>query len=117
MKGRFKRLKIAAIAAAFLAVLVYLNNASWLADPLEGGPFLVAHRALGQDFEYLDDQLAGNKFVTGEVFTMGDIPVGAAAHRFFVLPIERPSVPNVEAWYERLQERPAFRECVMVPLP
>ncbi|MCZ6592154.1 MAG: glutathione S-transferase N-terminal domain-containing protein [Alphaproteobacteria bacterium] len=73
--------------------------------------------ALGQDFEYLDDQLAGNKFVTGEAFTMGDIPVGAAAHRFFVLPIERPSVPNVEAWYERLQERPAFRECVMVPLP
>lgn len=73
--------------------------------------------ALGQDIEYLDDQLAGNKFVTGEVFTMGDIPVGAAAHRFFVLPIERPSVPNVEAWYERLQERPAFRECVMVPLP
>ncbi len=51
MKGRFKRLKIAAIAAAFLALLVYLNNASWLADPLEGGPFLVAHRALGQDFE------------------------------------------------------------------
>lgn len=73
--------------------------------------------ALGQDIEYLDDQLAGNKFVTGEAFTMGDIPVGAAAHRFFVLPIERPSVPNVEAWYERLQERPAFRECVMVPLP
>ncbi len=73
--------------------------------------------ALGQDFEYLDDQLAGNKFVTGEAFTMGDIPVGAAAHRFFVLPIERPSVPHVEAWYERLQERSAFRECVMVPLP
>ena len=73
--------------------------------------------ALGQDFEYLDDQLAGKNFVTGEAFTMGDIPVGAAAHRFFVLPIERPSVPHVEAWYERLQTRPAFRECVMVPLP
>ena len=28
---------------------------------------------------------------------------------------ERPSVPNVEAWYRRLQERPAYREHIMVP--
>jgi len=51
MAGRFKRLKIVATAIAILAVLVYLNNTSLLVDPIEDGPFLVAHRALGQDFD------------------------------------------------------------------
>lgn len=50
MKGRFKRLKIAAAATGILALLVYLNNTSLLSDPLTGRPFLVAHRALGQGF-------------------------------------------------------------------
>jgi len=51
MAGRFKRLKIVAAAVAILAVLVYLNNTTLLADPIEDGPFLVAHRALGQGFD------------------------------------------------------------------
>ena len=48
-------------------------------------------------------------------FTMGDIPAGAQLYRYFTLDIERPSLPNVEAWYARLQERSAYREHVMVP--
>lgn len=69
------------------------------------------------DLRYLDDQLMGKDFVTGSDFTMGDISVGAAVHRILALPIERPAAPNVDAYYTRLQERPAFRECVMVPMP
>ena len=30
-------------------------------------------------------------------------------------PIERPSLPNVEAWYARLCERPAYRAHAMNP--
>jgi glycerophosphoryl diester phosphodiesterase len=48
--GRFKRLKIVAAAAGFFAALVYLNNTSFLADPIGPRPFLVAHRSLGQGF-------------------------------------------------------------------
>lgn len=33
----------------------------------------------------------------------------------YELKIERPVLHNVEAWYRRLQERPAYREHVMVP--
>ena len=29
---------------------------------------------------------------------------------------ERPSMPNLEAWYQRLTERPAFRKNVMIPI-
>lgn len=43
------------------------------------------------------------------------IPAGTLLYRYFELDIERPSVPNVEAWYRRLQERPAYRAHVMVP--
>ena len=35
--------------------------------------------------------------------------------KYFELDIERPSIPNVEAWYRRLQDRQAYREHVMVP--
>ncbi|GAB7547420.1 hypothetical protein [Cupriavidus sp. 8B] len=31
------------------------------------------------------------------------------------LEIERPPLPYVEAWYERLKQRPAYREHLMVP--
>ena len=34
---------------------------------------------------------------------------------YFDLEIERPVVRNVEAWYKRLQDMPAYREHVMVP--
>jgi glutathione S-transferase len=29
--------------------------------------------------------------------------------------LPRPDLPNVNAWYARLQERPAYRQHVMVP--
>jgi glutathione S-transferase len=31
------------------------------------------------------------------------------------LDIERPALPNVEAWRRRLQDRPGYRDHVMVP--
>lgn len=46
---------------------------------------------------------------------LADIPAGTALYRYFELEIERPDAPNVVAWYERLQARPAYRTNVMVP--
>ena len=67
-------------------------------------------------WQLLDRHLETRKFVTGERFTMGDIPVGAFAYRWLALPIVRPLLPHLQAWYERLCERPAFRRHVMLPL-
>jgi glutathione S-transferase len=60
--------------------------------------------------------LAGRKFICGERFTMGDIPLGCEVQRWIRLPGERPAFPNVEAWFARLRERPAFRRAVDIPL-
>ena len=64
----------------------------------------------------LEQNLAGRKYVTGAVFTMGDIPIGCEVQRWMRVPIERPRFPNVEAWFERLRERPAYRTFVDIPL-
>lgn len=65
----------------------------------------------------LDEHLRSRPYVAGETFTMGDIPVGATAHRWLELPgIERPGLAAVRAWRARLAERRAFRDHVQLPL-
>ncbi|CAN7776454.1 glutathione S-transferase family protein [Caballeronia sp. LjRoot34] len=68
-----------------------------------------------QYFQLLDRVLAERPFIAGDSLSLGDIAAGSNLYRYFELDIKRPDVPNVEAWYERLQLRPAFREHVMVP--
>ncbi len=65
-------------------------------------------------FRLLDDVLADRPFLAGEELSLADIPAGTSLYRYFELDIERPATPNVTAWYRRLQERPAYREHVMI---
>ena len=66
-------------------------------------------------FLLLDGILATRPFLMGDQLTLADIPVGTSLYRYFELDIERPLLPHVVAWYERLQQRPAYREQVMIP--
>ena len=61
----------------------------------------------------LDAHLSDRNFVAGNDFSMGDIPLGCVAYRFFNVEVERPRLPSLEAWYERLCERPAYQQHVM----
>jgi glutathione S-transferase len=65
--------------------------------------------------QVLDRVLSDRLYLGGDALTLADIPAGTALYRYFELEIERPPVRHVEAWYRRLQERPAYREGVMVP--
>ncbi len=64
----------------------------------------------------LDRHLAGRPYVAGSAFTMGDIPIGCEVQRWIRVPIERPKLAGLEAWYERLRARPAFTKIVDIPL-
>jgi glutathione S-transferase len=66
-------------------------------------------------YQLLDRHLAARAFLVGDHLTLADIAVGTSLYRYFGLEIDRPSVPNVEAWYGHLTERPAYREHVMIP--
>ena len=69
----------------------------------------------GQLAAILDAALAGKLYVAGN-FSMGDIPIGAEVQRWMRLPMERPKLPHLEAWFERLCARPAFKKNVDLPL-
>ncbi|MPY71101.1 MAG: glutathione S-transferase [Alphaproteobacteria bacterium] len=71
---------------------------------------------LGAKFRMMDDHLAGHAFMAGDRFTVGDIPVGIAVHRWFEMPIPRIDLPNLARFHARLKERPAFQEHIMQPL-
>ena len=66
--------------------------------------------------DVLERSLERKAYITGDAFTMGDIPIGCEIQRWMRVPIERPKLPNVEAWFKRLGERPAFRKIVDIPL-
>jgi glutathione S-transferase len=72
--------------------------------------------ATAQVFQVLEQSLDGRSYVAGKDFTMGDIIVGVNTHRWYALPIERPKLARVEAYYERLKERAPFRKDVAQPL-
>lgn len=63
-----------------------------------------------------DRSLAEQPYLSGESFGMGDIPLGCFAYAWFEMPIERPDLPHLRDWYERLQQRPAYQTAVVTPL-
>ena len=64
----------------------------------------------------IDGHLAGRTYLEGGQFTLADIPVGIWAYRWYMYPIERPELPNVRAWYERLAQRPAYQTHIAIPI-
>ena len=73
-------------------------------------------KKLAEAFQVLEQSLEGRDHVAGKSFTMGDIPLGAFVYRWSALDVKRPKLPRVEAYYERLQQRPSYKTHVMLPL-
>lgn len=63
-----------------------------------------------------DRHLESRMFLAGDNFTVSDIALGCGVWRWMALPIERPSLPNVQRWFASLADRPAYRQIVMLPL-
>ena len=75
-----------------------------------------ASKRFNELWTIVDKVLATRRFVASDQLTIGDIPMGIAAYRWFTTPVQRDRHPNFEAWYGRLTERPAFKKYVMTPL-
>lgn len=59
----------------------------------------------------LDAQLAAtNAYLAGEQFTLADIVLGLSHNRWRSTPIDRPALPALQAWAERLSPRPGYRQ-------
>ncbi len=59
----------------------------------------------------LDAQLekAGD-FAAGPTFTLADVVLGLSVNRWFMTPIDRPALPRITAYYDRLATREGFRK-------
>ena len=64
----------------------------------------------------LDHHLSQNTFVAGSSLSLGDIPVGIMAYRWFQLDIERIELPHLVRWYQSLADRKAYRDRAMIGL-
>lgn len=72
-----------------------------------------SHAAL----EIMNAQLAKTRFLAGDAFSYGDIPVGPFVYRYFTLVPDHAPLPNVERWYGEISARPMFKKHILdIPL-
>ena len=64
----------------------------------------------------LEQVLTRQHFIAGHEVTPADIAVGVQAHRWLSFDMERPSMPGLEAWYQRMLALEGFRRHVAVPM-
>jgi glutathione S-transferase len=67
-------------------------------------------------WQTVEDQLSKSAYLGGEEFSLGDIPLGVWAYRWFNLPIQRPKQPNIEKWYAGLTQRKPYQNHIMIPV-
>ncbi len=75
-----------------------------------------AQQACTEVLAVADQALALQPYLSGSEPGMGDIPLGCFIYAWFEMPIERAPMPHLEAWYQRLKQRPAYRKAVMTAL-
>ena len=70
-----------------------------------------ARQAWTRQMINLDAEFAGTggPYVCGDTFTIADIPVGLVVNRWFGVAFEKPDLPAVARYYERLSDRPGYR--------
>lgn len=84
-------------------------------DKRDPAAIAAGREKIGQALTIMDAQLAKTKFLAGDEFTYGDIPIGPIVHRYLSLvpPAERANVRNVERWYEAMCARPPYKQHVV----
>lgn len=94
----------------------FLNLVRRPAAERDPAQIVASAAACGKMMQILEAELGRQPWLTGESFGIADIPLGIYAYTYFTLAIDRPHLPQVEAWYARLQQRPGYAERVMIPL-
>jgi len=64
----------------------------------------------------LDQHLTARNFILGDEPSMADIPLGSSAYRWHSMDFDRPDLPNLKTWWNRLVERQAYSDNVMIPI-
>ena len=99
-------------AEGVLRIFVYeVRMSSATRDPTFLAAAVENLKPLADIFEGLLD---GRAWVGSDHFTFADIACGHILHRYFSLDWDRPVLPNLDRYYQKLQYRSAYRENAMV---
>lgn len=93
-------------------VLHITRLARHLRDPATADQGL---KDMAKELSVVDAQLAKQPYLAADVFTIADISVAPAVHRWTLLAPNRPRLPHIEAWHRRLANRPAFQKHIAPP--
>jgi len=103
--------QLGTLAAGFLPLYRALVRERQPASALEP-----MHARSAELFGLLDRAVGTTPFLAGEQLTLAEIALGPFVYRWFALPIDRPHLPGLSAWYGRFETRPAFRDEVAIGL-
>ena len=67
-----------------------------------------SEKMLVDEFMIVEKQLTKTRYIAGNSWSMGDIPISIRCHRFYLLDIPKPKMPNLESYYERIKKRVSF---------
>jgi glutathione S-transferase len=75
----------------------------------DAGAIEAARRRALAAWSIVDDELNSSPYLGGDELTLAEIELGTQIYRWFAFPIERPELPNLRRWYERMHQRPGFK--------
>ena len=64
----------------------------------------------------VEDEVKERPFLAGDQLSLAEIVLGTQIYRWFTFSIERPELPNLRRWYDRMRERPGFKAHIEVPI-
>lgn len=70
---------------------------------------------LEHELAIAEPRLAASAYLCGGTLTLADIQFGHVLYRYFDIDIDRRVFPNLRAYYDRLANRAAYRDTVMLP--
>ena len=82
------------------------------ADKRDSAAIAASQAKTIEAMKMLDAALAKRAYVAGDAFSIGDIPVGIMAYRYWQLVPQRPDTPSLKRWYGEIEKRPAFQQHV-----
>lgn len=75
-----------------------------------------ATKGFGDAMKIANETLNNSKWIAGDHMSVGDINLGSFIYCWFEIPLDREPLPALEAYYQNLKNRPAYREHVMLPI-
>jgi glutathione S-transferase len=71
-----------------------------------------ARRRAASAWAIVEDELKNQPYLAGTELSLAEIVLGTQIYRWFAFAIERPDLPNLRAWHDRLHQRPGFKKYI-----